>query len=99
MSGGYAYVLDLEPGLVNGELVEVEPVSGEDAARVRAIVEAHAAYTDSAVAAELLADWPSALERFSAIVPRDFRRVVEATRAARAAGEDVDTAVMSAARV
>ncbi len=54
--------------------------------------------TGSAVAAVLLADWPAALRRFSAIVPPDFRRVLEATRAARAAGEDVDVAVMAAAR-
>jgi glutamate synthase (NADPH/NADH) large chain len=31
-------------------------------------------------------------------VPRDYRRVVEATRRAEAAGEDVDEAVMAAAR-
>jgi len=31
-------------------------------------------------------------------VPRDYRRVLDATRRARAAGEDVDVAVMAAAR-
>ena len=98
MSGGYAYLLDLDPALVNGELVDVEPLTGEDAQRLRAVVEKHVAYTDSAVGAMLLADWPAAVARFSAIVPRDFRRVLEATRRACAAGEDVDAAVMSAAR-
>ena len=97
MSGGYGYVLDLDPSLVNGELVDLEPLSDEDAARVRAIVAEHAAYTDSAVGAALLADWPVARARFTAVVPRDFRRVLEATRQARAAGEDVDAAVMAAA--
>jgi glutamate synthase (NADPH/NADH) large chain len=98
MSGGYAYVLDLDPSLVNGELVDVEPLSDEDAARVRAIVEAHVAYTDSAVGRALLADWPAAGPRFSAIVARDFRLVLEATRRATAAGADVDAAVMAAAK-
>jgi glutamate synthase (NADPH/NADH) large chain len=98
MSGGYAYVLDLDPALVNGELVDVEPLSDDDATRLRGIIEAHAGYTDSAVAAALVADWPAAVGRFSAIVARDFRRVLEATRRATAAGEDVDTAVMAAAR-
>jgi glutamate synthase (NADPH/NADH) large chain len=98
MSGGYGYVLDLDPALVNGELVDVEPLSDEDAGRLRALVEAHVRYTDSAVGRALLTDWPAALARFSAIVPRDFRRVVEATRRATAAGEDVDAAVMAAAR-
>jgi glutamate synthase (NADPH/NADH) large chain len=54
--------------------------------------------TGSTVAAALLADWPTALDRFSAIVPRDYRRVLEATRQAQAAGEDVDAAIMAAAR-
>jgi glutamate synthase (NADPH/NADH) large chain len=98
MSGGYAYVLDLDPALVNGELVDVEPLTDDDVARVRAVVEAHVAATDSAVGAALLADWPAAVPRFSAIVARDFRRVLEATRRARAEGADVDAAVMAAAR-
>jgi glutamate synthase (NADPH/NADH) large chain len=98
MSGGYGYVLDLDESLVNGELVDVEPVTAEGAAQLRGVVAAHAEATESAVARALLADWPAAVRRFRAIVPRDFRRVLEATRAARAAGEDVDAAVMGAAR-
>jgi glutamate synthase (NADPH/NADH) large chain len=59
---------------------------------------AHASCTKSPVAATLLNGWPDALSRFSAIVPRDYRRVLDATRRARAEGEDVDVAVMAAAR-
>jgi len=99
MSGGYAYVLDLDQSLVNPELVEVEPLAPEDAERLRSIVVSHVAYTGSPVGAALLADWDSASARFSAIVPRDFRRVLEATRRAQAAGEDVNEAIMAAARV
>jgi glutamate synthase (NADPH/NADH) large chain len=98
MSGGYAYVLDLDHALVNRELVDVEPLTDEDVSRLRAIVEAHVAATDSAVGRGLLADWPAAVPRFSAIVARDFRRVLEATRRATAEGTDVDAAVMAAAR-
>ncbi|MDT4912776.1 MAG: glutamate synthase large chain [Pseudonocardiales bacterium] len=99
MSGGYAYVLDLDGGRVNRELVDVEELSDEDADRLRAVLEAHVGATDSAVGAALLADWTAARHRFSAIVARDFRRVLEATRRAKAAGEDVDQAVMAAALV
>ena len=98
MSGGAAFVLDLDRSLVNGELVDVAPLRGEDALALRAVLEQHAALTGSAVAAALLGEWPAALARFTAIVPRDYRRVVEATRRAEAAGEDVDEAVMAAAR-
>jgi len=98
MSGGVAYVLDLDPALVNGDLVDVVSSGGEDALALRAVLEQHAALTSSVVAAALLDDWPAALGRFSVIVPRDYRRVIEATRRAQAAGEDVDEAVMAAAR-
>jgi glutamate synthase (NADPH/NADH) large chain len=50
------------------------------------------------VAGALLADWPAAVARFSAVVPRDFARVVEATRRAEVEGTDVDEAVMAAAK-
>jgi glutamate synthase (NADPH/NADH) large chain len=99
MSGGHAFVLDLDASLVNGELVDVEPVSAADADGLRAIVSHHADYTESAVALGLLRDWSAARGRFSAVIPRDYRRVLDATRRARAEGEDVDAAVMAAARV
>ena len=98
MSGGYAFVLDLDPALVNVELVDVEAVSADDADRLRHIVERHVVSTQSEVGAGLLADWKSSLDRFRAVIPRDYKRVLEATRAARAAGEDIDAAVMAAAR-
>jgi len=98
MSGGYAYVLDLDEGQVNTELVDITPVDREHAVVLRGIVEQHRTHTDSPVAAALLADWATALQRFSVIVPRDFQRVVEATARAEANGEDVDKAVMAVAR-
>ncbi|MCW2644903.1 MAG: glutamate synthase large chain [Pseudonocardiales bacterium] len=99
MSGGQAFVLDLDTSLVNRELVEIEPLSIEAAQTLRAVVARHGEYTDSAVARELLRDWTAMRARFSAIVPRDYKRVLDATRRAHAAGEDVDAAVMAAARV
>jgi glutamate synthase (NADPH) large chain len=98
MSGGLGYVLDLDPALVNGEMVDVEALSSEQAVTVREILTRHVEYTGSGVASDLLRDWPSSRVRFSTVVPRDYRRVLEATRRARAAGEDVDAAVMAAAR-
>jgi glutamate synthase (NADPH/NADH) large chain len=97
MSGGYGFVLDLDESLVNGEMVSVLAVPRDQADRLREIVAAHASYTGSAVAAALLGDWPAALARFSAVIPRDFQRVLDATKQAEANGEDVDEAVMAAA--
>jgi len=98
MSGGLAFVLDLDRDLVNGELVDVEDITGELEDVLREIVHEHASRTGSPVAEALLNSWSGAPSRFSAIVPRDYRRVLDATRRARDAGEDVDVAVMAAAR-
>ncbi|MCW2603135.1 MAG: glutamate synthase subunit alpha [Pseudonocardiales bacterium] len=98
MSGGLAFVLDLDAALVNGELVDVGPPTDEDAQTLHDIVSRHRDLTGSAVAGQLLEDWPAGLARFSAIVPRDYKRVLEATRLARAEGRDVDDAVMAAAK-
>ncbi|HEY2044858.1 MAG TPA: glutamate synthase large subunit [Jatrophihabitans sp.] len=98
MSGGYAFVLDLDAGLVNKELVEIEAVTDEQAAQLRSILQRHYELTDSSVAAELLADSDAGRHRFSVIMPRDYKRVLEATKRAKAEGRDVDEAVMVAAK-
>ncbi|MDQ2836408.1 MAG: glutamate synthase large subunit [Actinomycetota bacterium] len=98
MSGGIAFVLDLDAGLVNPELVDIEAVTGEHAAGLLAILKRHRELTDSAVAGRLLAEPEQALRRFSLIMPRDYKRVLDATRRAEADGVDVDDAVMAAAR-
>ncbi|MGY1679517.1 glutamate synthase large subunit [Geodermatophilus sp. SYSU D01176] len=98
MSGGIGYVLDLPRHRVNTEMVDVEPLDGESAQWLRDVLVRYAADTASPVAAALLADWGRWSERFSVIMPRDYRRALEARRAAEAAGTDVDRAVMEAAR-
>jgi glutamate synthase (NADPH/NADH) large chain len=98
MSGGIGYVLDLARHRVNGEMVDIEALDGEASQWLRDVLERYRAATDSAVATSLLADWGRWSERFSVIMPRDYRRALEARRAAEAAGYDVDRAVMEAAR-
>jgi glutamate synthase (NADPH) large chain len=100
MSGGTAYVWRLDPArlnreLVAGDLVELAPLSAEQRARVRELLERHAAGTGSVVAAGLLARWPAAAAEFTAVVPRAWRRVIGVMRAAEAVGRDVDEAVMA----
>jgi glutamate synthase (NADPH) large chain len=50
------------------------------------------------VAASLLGDWPRRAAAFTKIMPRDYRRVLEAVRLATAEGRDPDDAIMEAAR-
>jgi len=97
MSGGLGYFLDLDPARVNLEMVDLERVGAADAAWLQEAVGRHRDHTDSAVAAGLLADWPRSVGRFTKIMPRDYRRVLDAARSAANRGADVDAAVMAAA--
>ncbi|SCL15870.1 glutamate synthase (NADH) large subunit [Micromonospora nigra] len=94
MSGGTAFVHRLDRRLVNPELVDLSPLGEEERSRLHELVQRHFAETDSAVAEGLLKRWTEAVEEFTAVVPRDYRRVLEIMRAAEAAGHDVDDAVM-----
>jgi glutamate synthase (NADPH/NADH) large chain len=97
MSGGRAFVLDLDESLVNRDLVDSGPVTADDVELVRDAIKRHHELTDSAVAARLLADWSAGLARITAVIARDYLRVLEATHRAEADGRDVDEAIMSAA--
>jgi glutamate synthase (NADPH) large chain len=98
MSGGGAFVWRLDTDRVNRELVDLEPVAANDKRALRDLIERHLAETGSPVAQQILEDWVTAVEEFTAVIPRDYRRVREAMRAAEAAGLDIDEAVMEAAR-
>ena len=92
MSGGYAFVLDLDEAHVNPEMVELSPVVGTGADELRTLVEQHAEETGSSVAAALLADWDTSLSRFTEVMPSDFKRVLEARAEALEEGLDEDQA-------
>ncbi|MDQ1742674.1 MAG: glutamate synthase large chain, partial [Pseudonocardiales bacterium] len=102
MSGGIGYVLDLDPARVNPELVDIESIGAQHDEVLAEVLAEHLRLTGSAVAARLLADLQSSpaagLARFSVIMPRDYKRVLQATSRAQAAGADVDEAIMAAAR-
>ena len=98
MSGGIGYVLDLARHRVNSEMVDIEPLDGESAQWLRDVLVRYAEDTESPVAHALLADWGRWSEQFSVIMPRDYRRALDAQRMAEANGTDVDLAVMEAAR-
>jgi len=99
MSGGLAYVLGRRPGAG-------QPGHGRPGAGVRRRRRGPARDRGGARGADrvaewpgaLLADWDAALGRFTAVVPRDYKRVLEATRRAEEDGRSVDDAIMDAAR-
>jgi glutamate synthase (ferredoxin) len=81
MSGGMAFVLDNAGDFrqrCNLEMVDLESLTDvEDIELVRDLLIQHAGYTGSTVAAGLLNDWDSAVERFVKVMPLDYRRVLQ----------------------
>ena len=97
MSGGVAYVLDLDKGRVNTEMVDLEALEDADRELLTALVAKHAEETGSIVAEALRVDWSSSVERFTKVMPKDYKRVLQARAKAEAEGRDVDVAIMEAA--
>ena len=98
MSGGVAFVLDLQEDLVNYEMVDVLPLSPERSAQAHDLISRFYAETGSSVAHSLLLDWDTSSERFSLVMPRDYARVLAAMEKAEREGINVDDAVMEATR-
>ena len=100
MSGGTAYVLNLDESLVNPDMVELLPITGDAGEELRAIVQKHFEETGSAVAEQLLGDWAASVLRFTQIMPVNYRLVLEARAAAEVAGlsdEETTVAMMEVA--
>ena len=94
MSGGIAYVVDLDVACVNTEMVDLDPLDEGDLETLRQMLTEHAQETGSPVAERLL----GGLHRFTKVMPRDYKRVLEAMALAEREGLDVDEAVMEASR-
>ena len=97
MSGGRAFILDLNAALVNNEMVDVLAIPADERERLHSAVSEFAKETGSVIAQELLADWDVALTRFSLIMPRDYARVLSAMKRATDEGLPVDHYVMEVA--
>jgi glutamate synthase (NADPH/NADH) large chain len=96
MSGGVAYVLDLRTERVNAGMVDLDPLDEDDRRTLRRAVGHHLEETGSTVAEDLLADWDTALPRFTKVMPKDFKRVLAASATAEREGRDVVDAIMEA---
>lgn len=104
MSGGIAYVLDVNGdfyGKLNMEMVEASGLEDpEDIAFVRGLIEDHHHYTGSELAARILVDFTRALPRFVKVLPVDYKRVLleEAAKAAEAKRAEYNLPTMQVAK-
>ena len=102
MSGGVAYVLDRDGSFeskLNPDMVELEAPDSEEIEWLEDRVRRHLTETESPVAEALLADWSGSSSSFVKVMPRDYKRVLNAEREALAEGRDPVEAVMAASRV
>jgi glutamate synthase (NADPH/NADH) large chain len=81
MSGGFAYVLDIDGEFAkrcNTSMVDLEPLSDpEDEARLKRMVENHARYTNSKRAQGILAGWSQYRAKFVKVFPKEYRRALD----------------------
>jgi glutamate synthase (NADPH) large chain len=101
MSGGVAYVYDPQgvfPARCNTEMVDLEKLdSDSEAEEVRRLLKNHVRHTQSTVAQKLLNRWQRHREKFVKVMPKDYKRVLEAMEKARLTGIPEEQAVMEAA--
>ncbi len=100
MSGGIAYVIDWDDDFAvrcNQEMVLLEKLTDPiEIAEVRALIQRHADYTQSALGYRVLLRWEELLPKFVKVYPKDYKRMMEALAEVSAKGLSGDEAVMAA---
>jgi glutamate synthase (NADPH/NADH) large chain len=96
MSGGRAFVLDLDQRLVNTEMVDVLSLPIDQEETVQGLISKFYAETGSKIAGEVINDWANSKSRISLVMPRDYARVLEVMAKAQREGLPVESAVMAA---
>ena len=80
MSGGIAYVLDMNSDLymkLNKEMVSIEQVSDKyDVLELKTMIKDHVAYTNSEKGKEILDNFGEYLPKFKKIIPHDYKKMM-----------------------
>jgi glutamate synthase (ferredoxin) len=81
----------------NVQMVGLEAMSDpEEIADLRQVIENHVQYTGSAKGHQVLADWAAMLPKFVKVMPKDYKRVLQAIKDALASGLSGDDALSAA---
>ncbi len=101
MSGGIAYILDEEGDFnarCNMGMVELEALTqDEDIEAVKSLVSRHIQYTQSSVGKNILDNWSDYESRFVKVMPKQYKRVLDAIKRGKEKGLTEEQAVMEAA--
>ncbi|MGA2658859.1 MAG: glutamate synthase-related protein, partial [Verrucomicrobiota bacterium] len=100
MSGGVACVLDETgdfPRRCNQQMVDLERLEDPDELElVWKLIQRHRFYTSSSRAARILAHWPQMAPKFVKVMPRDYKRVLQALQRVQSSGLTGEQATMAA---
>jgi glutamate synthase domain-containing protein 2/glutamate synthase domain-containing protein 1/glutamate synthase domain-containing protein 3 len=100
MSGGEAYVYDPDGSFAkrcNFEMVDLEKlVNPTEIDEIEAMIRRHYEYTDSPVAKAMLENWSAVVPQFTKVMPRDYKRMMEAYAQVTAEGLSGEEALMAA---
>jgi len=100
MSGGTAYIFD-ETGdfstRCNTEMVGLETLEdASEIAEVKQLISKHSEFTNSKKAQKILTNWEENIGKFVKVMPRDYKRVLEALKEAINSGLSGDEALNAA---
>ncbi|RED63181.1 glutamate synthase large subunit [Cohnella lupini] len=100
MSGGIAYVFDSAGDFINRcnlEMVHLDRVEDLVEARgLRDMIERHVTYTKSSWAQSIVDDWDESLSRFVKVIPKDYKRMLDAMDRLSATGLTGEQVAMAA---
>ncbi len=100
MSGGVAYILDEQGDFAtrcNTQMVGLEKLEDpEEIHDLRQLIQRHVDYTQSQKALKVLAHWDAMLPKFVKVMPRDYKRVLQALQEALKDGLSGDDALDAA---
>ncbi|MBJ7901338.1 MAG: glutamate synthase large subunit [Cyanobacteria bacterium RI_101] len=100
MSGGVAYILDESgdfPARCNQSMVGLEKLEDpEEIQDLKDLIQNHVRYTQSAKGQAVLDQWETYLPQFVKVMPKDYKRVLQAIKAALESGLSGDEALNAA---
>ncbi len=100
MSGGVAYILDVAgdfPTRCNKQMVDLVALDQkEEIEEVRSMIECHVQYTGSKRGEQILNLWDEMVPKFVKVLPKDYKRVLQALERVKSAGLSGDDAIMAA---
>ncbi len=80
MSGGIAYIYNVQnnfEAMCNMEMVDLDPVAGDDIPVLQNLIQQHFDKTGSSVAKFILADFENQLKQFIKVFPRDYKKALQ----------------------